>query len=51
MWSGSDAFSAHRPNAATVGLEHHLSRTFRKLGIRRRVELAGALGPALAQAA
>jgi DNA-binding CsgD family transcriptional regulator len=27
-------------------VEHHLSRTFRKLGIRRRVELAGALGPA-----
>jgi ATP/maltotriose-dependent transcriptional regulator MalT len=32
-------------------VEHHLSRSFRKLGIRRRVELAGALGPALATAA
>jgi DNA-binding CsgD family transcriptional regulator len=32
-------------------VEHHLSRAFRKLGIRRRVELAGALGPAAAVAA
>ncbi|WP_354702488.1 LuxR C-terminal-related transcriptional regulator [Paraconexibacter sp. AEG42_29] len=28
-------------------VEHHLSRTFRKLGIRRRVELPGALTAAV----